>query len=336
MGKYQPDSGGQVLITVLMSVYNTQKKFLVEAIESVLHQTYSDFEFIIVNDCSDEGTTALLREYEKMDERIVLIENGKNLGLTKSLNLGLKQAKGRYIARLDSDDSCNLERLKLQLSYMQSHPGTTVVGCRVHDQYGKRGKIAIMPNEWRKVQLITSNCGLVHSSAFIDAEFLRSNNIFYDETKKRAQDYKLWTDIVANGGIIDIMSDDLVMFRRHKESISVKYREEQVAAALLISCEQLSRLLVGWTDQRLYELIESLDKMREDSLADESGKAGRIQLRQLLVEACVSNKHQQLYDSHILRYELMYFYNKHIGRQEWFSVGYWGYRVVRAMYKYMR
>ena len=94
MGKYQPDSGGQVLITVLMSVYNTQKNFLVEAIESVLHQTYPNFEFIIVNDCSDEGTTALLRKYEKMDERIVLIENGKNLGLTKSLNLGLNEGLG--------------------------------------------------------------------------------------------------------------------------------------------------------------------------------------------------------------------------------------------------
>lgn len=335
MGKYQPDSGGQVLITVLMSVYNTQKKFLVEAIESVLHQTYSDFEFIIVNDCSDEGTTALLRKYEKMDERIVLIENGKNLGLTKSLNLGLKQAKGRYIARLDSDDSCNLERLKLQLSYMQSHPGTTVVGCRVHDQYGKRGKIAIMPNEWRKVQLITSNCGLVHSSAFIDAEFLRSNNIFYDETKKRAQDYKLWTDIVANGGIIDIMSDDLVMFRRHKESISVKYREEQTASALLISCEQLSRLLVGWTAQSLYKLIKSLDISKEDNSIVGNYEASKRQLRQLLVQACSNNEHLQLYNSHILKYELMYFFNKQVGRQEWHNVGYWIYRTRRAMYKHL-
>lgn len=338
MGIYKSDSKNEVMITVLMAVYNTQEEYLREAIESVLKQTYSEFEFIIINDCSDEKTREILKSYVHKDKRIRLIENEINLGLTKSLNIGLANAKGRYLARIDSDDRCVATRLEVQLKYMQSHPNTAVVGSRICDQHGKRYKVAVMPSEWRRVQLITSNCGVVHSSAFIDMNFLREHNLCYDETKKRSQDYKLWADISNCGGVIDIVPEELVMFRQHNDRISVKYKTEQDNTALMISCEQLAKFVTSRKPQDVYNLIYLL---LIDSTDDAEKKKYKEELRNLLVQAIDNNdkglaKVKVIYEPKILRYELMYLYNQYVGKQEWHTIGYWWYRVRRAIYKHLK
>ena len=114
------------LISVVMSNYNTPINYLKESIDSVLNQTYSNFEFIIIDDGSTDDSLKFIKSYD--DPRIKLIVNEENIGLTKSLNKGLKAAQGEFIARMDSDDICYPERFEKQIEYMRKHPDTTVCG----------------------------------------------------------------------------------------------------------------------------------------------------------------------------------------------------------------
>src|SRR3990172_12530717 len=116
------------VITVLMSAYNAEK-YLREAIESILNQTFKDFEFIIINDCSTDKTKKIIEEYANKDARIKLINNATNLGLTKSLNIGLKEARGEYVARLDADDVALPERLEKQYEFMNKNRDITLTGA---------------------------------------------------------------------------------------------------------------------------------------------------------------------------------------------------------------
>ena len=114
------------LISVIMSNYNTPEEYLREAIESILNQTYKNFEFIIIDDCSTDNSLEIIKSYN--DERIVLIENEENIGLTKSINKGLAVAKGEYIARMDADDVSLPQRFEKQINYMNDHTELIVCG----------------------------------------------------------------------------------------------------------------------------------------------------------------------------------------------------------------
>lgn len=125
-------------ITVLMPVYNERVDFLEKSITSILDQTFSDFEFLIIDDCStDTNCTRNLARYGKIDSRIRIIRNEQNLGLTKTLNKGLAMARGTYVARLDSDDIAAKNRLEKQLAFMRDHPDHVLVGSwsYVIDEY---------------------------------------------------------------------------------------------------------------------------------------------------------------------------------------------------------
>ena len=113
-------------VTVLMSVYNGEK-YLQEAIDSILEQTFKDFEFLIINDGSTDKTGEILESYH--DLRIKIINNEKNIGLTKSLNKGLKLARGEYIARQDADDISMPERLEKEVEFLETHQDYAVVGA---------------------------------------------------------------------------------------------------------------------------------------------------------------------------------------------------------------
>ena len=110
-----------------MSVYNASK-FLNEAIESILNQTYKNFEFIIIDDGSTDNSTQIIEKYKKIDERIVFIENEKNVGLTKNLNKAIKLSTSDYIARMDADDISDVKRLEKQIKFLQENKDISIVG----------------------------------------------------------------------------------------------------------------------------------------------------------------------------------------------------------------
>ncbi|HXK49687.1 MAG TPA: glycosyltransferase family 2 protein, partial [Clostridiales bacterium] len=108
-------------ISVIMSVYNSEQ-YLQESIDSILDQTFNDFEFIITDDCSTDGSFEIIKSYAMLDKRIKYFRNSENIGLTKSLNLMLDIAKGKYIARMDSDDISMPDRFSKQFDFMENNP----------------------------------------------------------------------------------------------------------------------------------------------------------------------------------------------------------------------
>lgn len=120
-------------VSVVMSIYNEQESWLKMSIDSILHQTYSNFEFIIVNDNPQRTLNRnLIEHYQKLDERIVYIENHVNIGLTKSLNLAIAVAKGDYIARMDADDYSFPTRLEKQITFLSKNCDIIAVGTWVN------------------------------------------------------------------------------------------------------------------------------------------------------------------------------------------------------------
>lgn len=178
-------------VTVLMSVYNGEI-YLHDAIDSILNQTFTDFEFLIINDCSTDRTAEILQSYN--DPRIKIINNEKNIGLTKSLNKGLKIARGEYIARQDADDVSAPDRLKKEIDFLRAHRDYAVVGTFVK-VLNEDSEVILLP-----VSLIEdapirdffkrSNC-LTHGSTMLRKKCLLDVG-FYDESIARAQDYDLW------------------------------------------------------------------------------------------------------------------------------------------------
>lgn len=121
------------LVSVIMSVFNENPEFLIEAIHSILAQTYTNFEFIIIDDGSDEECKRILHDFSLFDSRIRIITNISNIGLTKSLNKGIEVSQGKYIARMDSDDFSLPMRIELQVQYMEKHNDVIVLGTDTCD-----------------------------------------------------------------------------------------------------------------------------------------------------------------------------------------------------------
>lgn len=243
-------------ITVLMSVYNTDKKWLIESIDSILSQTFTDFEFVIVLDCPTDGCESVVYDYAKKDSRIVVIENETNVGLTKSLNIGLSQSRGNYIARMDADDIALKERLNIQYNFMKENKDVVVVGSYVAT-FGagktKCGGCYISENvERERIRLLFNNTGVAHPTAFIRKSFLDCNNIKYNEEFEKAQDYALWIDIVNANGKIALIDKVLLLYRESKNQISVKCSEKQLDCKKKAIKKQLDLLLS--TTEKEFEL----------------------------------------------------------------------------------
>ena len=235
-------------ISVIMSVYNTPKEYIKEAIESILNQTYRDFEFLIINDHSNEETTNYL--YTFNDPRILIINNDTNLGLTKSLNKALKIAKGDYIARMDSDDIAYPNRFEKQLDYIKKHPEYIAIGSDfILSNTQQRVTKANMPKEVRRARMFFYNEGLCHPTAFINSTLLKKHNITYNEEVLKAQDYALWVDILKYGDIGNI-NEPLLTYRIHDKQITKAF-SNQMSYEQMTMKKQLDSFNHHFNDQEI-------------------------------------------------------------------------------------
>lgn len=218
-------------VTVLMTVYNGGD-YLKTSIASILNQTFRDFEFLIVNDCSRDHSVEIIRSYS--DERIRLVTNEVNLGQTRSLNRGLSLARGKYIARMDSDDLAFPDWLKTQATYLDNHPGCVVVSCRgaVMDGAGRMKKILNTPLRYDDMILKSLTASPInHVGSLYDRTTVLDVG-GYDENFKIAADYELWSKLIRNGpfdGLREtprLASTDevLVAIRVHENSLSITER----------------------------------------------------------------------------------------------------------------
>ena len=185
-------------VSVLTPIYNTNPSHLREMIESILNQTFTDFEFLILND-SPQNTEIekIVKEYAKHDKRIKYSKNEKNMGITPSRNKLLKMARGEYIAIFDHDDISIPERLALEADYLDKHPHIGVVSGWAHyfgDEYDNICKTPEYDSQIRTY--LTENCWVLHSAAMVRKSVLDENNIEYEEFYTPAEDYRLWARLM--------------------------------------------------------------------------------------------------------------------------------------------
>jgi glycosyltransferase involved in cell wall biosynthesis len=207
-------------ISVLLSCYNSAR-WLDEAINSVLSQTFEDFEFIIVDDGSTDSSPEIIKRYAEQDARIVVIEKC-NTGLADSLNVGIQKARGGWIARLDADDICEPERLGKQLASARSNPDLVFIGSGllVINESGNALKTFRYPASHKSLvrSLHTARKFPPHSSAFYRTDVVRSIG-GYRTRIRRSQDWDLWLRL-AEVGQLTAMDEPLVRIRKHSDQIS--------------------------------------------------------------------------------------------------------------------
>ena len=207
-------------ISVIMSVYNGEA-YLEEAVNSVLNQTFQNWELIVINDCSTDCTAQILQRYAESDSRVKVYTNEVNLRLPSSLNKALALAKGKYIARMDADDICLPQRLEKQFAFMEANPQVDLSSCRFMTL--KNGKISSggcggkTDSESIKALLLVTN-PVLHPGIIAKSSVIRT--LGYDKTFTCTEDMELWTRFVMGGYSIRILSEYLMVYRLHDKQIT--------------------------------------------------------------------------------------------------------------------
>jgi len=215
------------MISVLMSVYNERLDWIKCAIDSILSQTYQDFEFIIIidNPYIEKEKLEYLNDIQKKDERIIILKNDKNMGLALSMNKGLEVAKGKYIARMDADDISMPMRFEKEVAYIENNKVDMVSSNRIIiDEDGnfiRKGEPLL---EDPDVCLPFSNF-IVHPSVLIKTEVI--NHLGGYRNFRRSQDYDLWLRLISCGYKIGIIDEYLIKYRVSESNLSNSNRLEQ-------------------------------------------------------------------------------------------------------------
>jgi glycosyltransferase involved in cell wall biosynthesis len=222
-------------ISVLMSVFNSEK-YLQEAIESVLNQTFTDFEFLIIDDCSTDSSLEIIKNYK--DSRIRIFRNPVNSGLIKSLNYLIDKAKGRFLARLDSDDIALPNRFETQYNLMNSDKNLVLSAsnCLFIDQNSNMlnsGRHFLsskndLDNDFINWLMLFPENHIIHSSVMMRAETLKNNRLHYSNSAKHAEDIELWIRL-SRYGKMKIIKEPLVKFRILEDSITSQKNQTQIA-----------------------------------------------------------------------------------------------------------
>lgn len=225
-------------VSVLMPAYNSEK-YIAESIESILNQTFTDFEFIIINDGSTDSTARIIKKYAKHDNRIKFINHSKNKGLVGVLNEGLGLVRGEYIARMDSDDISLPTRFAKQVAYMDAHPECGVLGT-AFQMFGDRETIIIHPKHVYIIDLVYG-CPVGHPTAMLRKSVMDTHEFRYDKNYKHAEDFELWSRMIMSTEIHNL-PEILLNYRWANTNISVVHAEEQKQITQRIKHNILNKL----------------------------------------------------------------------------------------------
>lgn len=228
-------------VTVLMPVYNCEK-YLSAAIESILQQTFTDFELLIINDGSNDHSVQIIEKHN--DPRIRLIHSQKNIGLPSTLNKGLDLAQGQYIARMDCDDISHTERLKKQVEFMDNHPEIGVCGTWV-ELIGEQSGVWQYPTDHKEIKAsLIFESPFAHPSIIIRTSKLMKHNLYYDPAYLHAEDFELWHRC-GDHFILANLPEVLLKYRMTSSSISRSNREKQLETLRQIYEKSLTTLNIN-------------------------------------------------------------------------------------------
>ncbi len=224
-------------VSVIMPAYNAEQ-YISEAIDSILAQTFTDFEFIIINDSSLDSTEQIVMSYG--DKRISYVKNEQNLGVAKTLNKGLAMAKGQYVARMDADDVSLPSRLGKQVAYMDAHPECGI--CGTNTLLFGQGKVnepfCFAENDKDiRADILFNNC-FAHPTVMLRTQVIRKYHLEYDSSFERIEDYELWGRLlmVSKGHNIQ---EPLLRYRFHASQVTQAYKPEQ-----LLALQKLHRIIL--------------------------------------------------------------------------------------------
>ncbi|MBQ9977006.1 MAG: glycosyltransferase [Clostridia bacterium] len=230
-------------ISVIMSVYNGEA-YLKETIESVINQTFKNWEFIIINDCSTDSSPQILNDFAVKDERIKVYTNEVNLKLPASLNKAVSLSEGKYIARMDADDICLPDRFEKQYKFMEENSDVALSSCRFmtmkNGVYMSGGAGGRCDNEALCALLLVRN-PILHPGIIAKAEVMKKLN--YDTTLTCTEDLELWTRMVMENQKMEILPECLMLYRLHDKQITSTTLERQHTEVLKIQEKYYGTLL---------------------------------------------------------------------------------------------
>lgn len=254
-------------ISVITTVYNCEE-YIEESIQSILNQSFKNFEYIIVDDGSSDGTAAIVNKYAGKNKRIKLIKNTENAGRVKSLNTALENAKGNYIALQDADDISMPQRLEIQLSFLKNNPEYVLVGSDVIviDENGKVTSNPVRPEKDQEAKFsLIFRCTFANPSIMYSRKILKENGISYDDNFLHAEDFRIISQISRLGKVYNL-KDKLIKYRKHESNnSSVNYKALSSASERIVK-ENLSELGFSVSEEqvkRIRNLISSRGTDRE-------------------------------------------------------------------------
>jgi glycosyltransferase involved in cell wall biosynthesis len=236
-------------VSILMPVYNAEL-YITQAIESIIAQTFTDWELILIDDGSTDRSEAILRKYK--DSRIYYLRNKENIGLIRTLNRGIDYCAGEYIARMDADDISFCDRLEQQVRFLDKHPSHIMCGTNalvINNYNDVTGRIRnLASNNLLQINLLFSD-PFVHPSMMIRRDILVTNR--YDERYKHVEDYELWCRI-AGLGLIANLKKELFLYRWHDSNVSVLNADTQSRLKDKIIIDGLKKLDIQPNEEELY------------------------------------------------------------------------------------
>jgi len=258
-------------ISVLMPVYNGEK-YLKEAIRSILAQTFSDFEFLIINDGSTDNSVKIIESFD--DPRIRLIHNPENIGLAETCNRGLELASGEYIARMDCDDISLPERFFRQIAFMEANPEISISGTWAKIVGENEGHILKRPCEPSEAEasLLFNTC-FIHPTVIMRRKAIIGSGIRYKKEFDPGDDYVFWTEMSETAKFANL-PEVLLFYRMHPKNISKLKSVEQINGARQARLNLLRKLGLDPAEEELlvHSVIKKPDQLEIDGFLDKLEK----------------------------------------------------------------
>ncbi|MBU3213555.1 glycosyltransferase [Clostridium estertheticum] len=297
----------QQLVSVIMSVYNEKEKWLMEAIESILNQSYRSLEFIIILDDPDNKKLEnIIKFYNKKDARIRFFKNEKNIGLVRSLNKALTYVKGDFIARMDADDISLVSRIDKQMEYLSSHPDVDFMGARCIniDEEGKElYRDEIMPVDMKLIKSCLLNVDFInHPTWFFRKECIDKNEGYREITC--AEDYDFLLRLITNGFKLGNTNEFLVRYRIRKSGISKSNSLKQLLYSKHVVKMYKDRVKYGHENEKVEDLKNikiNVHQEKRYSLALEGLTKSKLYKKKnqiyrifLIFKSCISSKYLRI------------------------------------------
>ena len=282
-------------VSILMPVYNVAS-YLREAMDSMLAQTYTDFELIVLDDCSPDNSAEILDTYT--DPRIVRYRGEKNVGLSNVLNVGMQLARGEYIARVDSDDLSTPERLAVQVAYLDAHPEIDLCSCGM-ELFGAKQEVWVRENNPEDVQITALFYSpILHASSVWRRVSFERAGLRFQQEMVPAEDYDMWTRAMAAG--LQLVNIPQVMYKYRIHPSQVTMQTDRTARK---DKEVKAKYLTAIFGAELAENIDLLPAYSREDLQ---------RVKQSVVSIVEANKKQVFFEQARLEKRLWNYYYRQV------------------------